>query len=67
MRSPLAPSQAGPSALWRQGCSGGGGGELVENHGLRELLFFESLHFSTCVGRVEVWTGVGIAASQARG
>ena len=67
MRSPLAPSQVGPSALWRQGCSGGGGGELVENHGSGELHFFERLDFFTCVGRVEVWTGVGIAASQARG
>ena len=40
VRSPLAPSQVGSSALWRQGCSGGGGGELVENHGSGELLFF---------------------------
>ena len=66
-RSPLAPSQVGPSALWRQGCSGGGGGELVENHESGELLFFDRLDFSTCVWRVEVWTGVGIAASQAGG
>ena len=40
VRSPLAPSQVGLSALWRQGCSGGGGGELVENHGSGEMLFF---------------------------
>ena len=59
MRSPLAPSQVGLSALWRQGCSGGGGGELVENHGLGELLFFLKVRlFHLCVeGRGMDWRG----------
>ena len=59
MRSPLAPSQVGPSALWRQGCSGGGGGELVENNGSGELLFFDRLDFfHLCVeGRGMDWRG----------